>query len=56
VNRTVVDLSLSFLVTVSFYNGCALPVIADEQRSDLERQLDGIDKVSKRYRYPKNVD
>lgn len=31
VNRTVVDLSLSFLVTVSFYNVYELRVIAEEQ-------------------------
>jgi len=37
VNRTVVDLSLSFLITVSFYNAYALRVIADEQQSDLKR-------------------
>ena len=31
VNRTVVDLSLSVLVTVSFYNVHELHVIAEEQ-------------------------
>ena len=55
VNRTVVDLSLSFLGTVSFYNAYALRVIAREQRSDQERQLNGIDLVSNRYRNAKNL-
>ena len=31
VNRTVVDLSLSFLVTMSFYNSVELRVDAEEQ-------------------------
>ena len=30
-NRTVVDLSLSFFVTVSFYNLHVLRVVAEEQ-------------------------
>jgi hypothetical protein len=37
VNRTVVDLSLSFLVTVSFYSLDEFRVVADEQRMNLQQ-------------------
>ena len=45
-NRTVVDLSLSFLVTVSFYSPDEFVSLLTSNEETWRRQLIGIDPVS----------